>query len=899
MSQTDSVAAARAFARNLNILLKYIRLYGAQHQRTTDQLELAWRELATACGKESGLLLGVAEDKLLLDGVAVDGLAERSFATILKASGISSIHFAERMSRSDFERCVAAFACGKPHELGKQLREASVGTVKVNELKFVAQDESQARATELVAQAMGNKAGQMREWLSDPEKLVQLIAAAEGNQKAGTLDKLLNTDGLGAGSGLGVGAGGSGSGDGLGTGSGSGGPSSGLRINELGMQKVLRILAKFGAMEGSGASAPAAAEEIIKETPDALTLLRTALASLPAVMNEPDGKTIASLAEKLAIRFARQQFERGEVKVDAVHELMERMGKEIDSLRKILNEREDKMNKAGMMVESYADVLDRQFWASMPEAGKKSVLLSKDAWCIPPRNVRSYVMELVGRGDQELAVRVLRNYAKQLGNSEDEARKKTAAGVSELADLYGSVATDLLTATLQAIGLRLQCETLMEHQTLLSAAYVRLTQEASQRHDYVALRQSLMILERLHEWRPRTATEVKPRITIENKLGEFIGHAVRQDQIPEGLVELLRKLPVPTAEQIALGFSRATRRSQCDRYVVLVEKLGPAVVDCLASMMRSGPPMEVARCVGVLSRTRPEVIEQDLRARLKTFSRVQQDMVVTQLSAAGAPERGAILLDVLNVLDPLVVPGALDEIGLAGGTLSPALLMEMASGNGLGAGRDHEYMRVKAIEALGRMREPSAARLLEELISVRGLAKLTRPRELRLVAAQALTLIDPDRLHAIIEETGFAVEELQVGALPPAQSEWVRQRRYPRMQPVKDMSVLAITAKGRYSVGVSRISLGGGLLANDRRLPRSGDAVLEWQSGFSRLRGHVMLRELPSHEIAFELVNMDLDGRARLRKIILDHCPDAASKAQIASALLTGSESSAQRTSAI
>ena len=898
VSQTDSVAAARAFARNLNILLKYIRLYGAQHQRTIDQLELAWKELATACAKESGLLLGVAEDKLLLDGVAVEGLAERSFATILKASGISSIHFAENMSHADFERCVGAFASGKPQELGKQLRESSVGTVKVNEIKFVAQDESKARATELVAQAMGNNAGQMKEWLSDPEKLVQLIAAAEGNQKVGTLDRLLDADGLGAGSGLGIGPGGSGTGDGMGSGSGSGGASGGLRINELGMQKVLRILAKFGSMEGSGTPAPAVAQQIIQETPDALTLLRTALASLPAVMNEPDGKTIASLAEKLAIRFARQQFERGEVKVDAVHDLMERMGKEIDSLRKILNAHEDKMNKAGMVVESYADVLDQQFWASMPEAGKKSVLLSKDAWCIPPRNVRSYVMEVLARGDQELAARLLRNYARQLANEDPEGRKKAAAGVSELADLFGKVSSDLLTGTLQAVGLRLQCETAIEHQTLLAATYVRLTQEASQTHDYEALRQSVNILERLHEWRPRTATEVKPRITIENKIGEFVADGVRGEQIPPGLVELLRKLPVPTAEQIALHFSRATRRSQCDRYVLLVESLGPAVVDCLASMLRSGPPIEVARCVGVLSRTRPKVVEEDLRARLKTFSRVQQDMVVTQLSAAGAPERAAILLDVLNVLDPLVAPGALDEIGLAGGTVSPSLLLEMAAGNGMGAGREHEYLRVKAIEALGRLREPSAAPLLEDLIPARGLAKLTRPRELRLVAAQALVLIEPDRLATIMEQTGFSLEELQVGALPPAPSEWVRQRRYPRMQPAKDLSVLAITPKGRYSVAVSRISLGGGLLVNDRRLPRSGDAVLEWQSGFSRLRGHVMLRELPTHELAFELVNIDLEGRGRLRKIIVDHCPELASNSAISAPLLTGSSSSAQRTSA-
>ena len=896
MSQTDSVAAARAFARNLNILLKYIRLYGAQHQRTADQLELAWRELASATSKESGLLLGVAEDKLLLDGVAVDGLAERAFAVMLKASGISSIHFAEGMSRGDFERCVAAFAAGKQKELGKQLREAAVGSVKVNELKFVAQDESKVRASELVAQAIGNNATQMKEWLSDPEKLVQLIAAAEGNQKGIRLEHVLAAQGAGSGSAFGAGTG-DGLGNGMGTGgdgAGTNGTVSGMRIDELGMQKVLRILAKFGSMEGSGTPTAAVAAEIIQETPDALTLLRTALASMPAVANEPDGKTIASLAEKLAIRFARQQFERGEVKVDAVHQLMERMGKEIDSLRKILNAHEEKMNKAGMAVESYGELLDRQFWASMPEKGKKSVLLSKDAWCVPSRNVRSYVLEVLSRGDHELAVRLLTNYARQLGNPEEEARKKTAAGVVEMADLYGSVAPDLLTGTLQAIGLRLQCETILEQQTLLTAAYVRLTQEASQRHDFAALHQSLSILDRLHEWRPRTATEVKPRITIENKLGEFIADAVKQPVLPSGLVELLRKVPVPAAEQIALQFSHCARRSESDRYIELVEALGPAMVDCLAGMLRSGAPHEVARSVVLLSRTRPQVVEEDLRRRLKAFSRPQQDAVITQLSASGAPERGALLLDVLNVLDPLVAPEALDEIGLSGCALSPALLLEMAAGNGLASG--HEYLRVKAIEALGRLREASATRLLEDLVSARGLLKLTRPRELRLVAAQALASIDPERTVSILAETGFAPQELQVGALPSGDTDWVRQRRYPRIEPARNMSVLAITQKGRYSIGVSRISLGGGLLAGDRRLPRTGDAVLEWQSGFTRLRGHVVLRELANREMAFEVVNMDLDGRGRLRKMIVDYWP--ASSAAMSSALLTGNASNAQRTNA-
>ncbi|HLQ51454.1 MAG TPA: hypothetical protein VK129_08150, partial [Terriglobales bacterium] len=36
--------AARSFARSLNILLKYARLYGCDHTRTMEQFNVAWKE---------------------------------------------------------------------------------------------------------------------------------------------------------------------------------------------------------------------------------------------------------------------------------------------------------------------------------------------------------------------------------------------------------------------------------------------------------------------------------------------------------------------------------------------------------------------------------------------------------------------------------------------------------------------------------------------------------------------------------------------------------------------------------------------------------------------------------------------------------------------------------------
>ncbi|MGZ4838688.1 MAG: hypothetical protein ACXVZR_09075, partial [Terriglobales bacterium] len=63
------------------------------------------------------------------------------------------------------------------------------------------------------------------------------------------------------------------------------------------------------------------------------------------------------------------------------------------------------------------------------------------------------------------------------------------------------------------------------------------------------------------------------------------------------------------------------------------------------------------------------------------------------------------------------------------------------------------------------------------------------------------------------------------------------------------------------------------LISAEHRLPRGGEAVLEWQVGLSRLRTHVLLRHLPTREIAFEVLDIDMDGRSRLRRMVMDHAP--------------------------
>ena len=187
--------AARAFVRSLNILLKFARMYDFGHPRTAKQFEIAWSELRVAMGDdEAGLLLAVSADKLLLDGTPLESsAAEKSFARMLSAAGIASVHFSPKLTHKSLARFVRGFPTGTgamPSQLSEQLKAALEGDphIHVNEVCFVPADSAVAKSTmaaQLAARTLGMNSEQTDQLLNDPEKLLQLIVAAEGIKSGG------------------------------------------------------------------------------------------------------------------------------------------------------------------------------------------------------------------------------------------------------------------------------------------------------------------------------------------------------------------------------------------------------------------------------------------------------------------------------------------------------------------------------------------------------------------------------------------------------------------------------------------------------------------------------------------------------------------------------------------
>ena len=89
--------------------------------------------------------------------------------------------------------------------------------------------------------------------------------------------------------------------------------------------------------------------------------LQQALAGLAAQAptEKPDKPMLLKLAEHVAIRFALDSYERGELRVNAVKQLLDRMNTEIEALRKILTTQEEQMAAAQILAALDRGTIDR------------------------------------------------------------------------------------------------------------------------------------------------------------------------------------------------------------------------------------------------------------------------------------------------------------------------------------------------------------------------------------------------------------------------------------------------------------------------------------------------------------------------------------------------------------
>src|SRR6266446_1164257 len=938
---TGTRASARAFVRSLNILLKFARLYEFGHVRTAAQFETTWKELRSALDEsgESGLLLGASGTQILLDGVPLGAAAaERSFAQLLSTSGIASIHFGQNLSQGHFARFVRAFPSGnsKSAALAEQLKAALAGetTIKVNEIRYIAEDSSIAGAkiaANLTAKVLGAQGDKFKDFLEDPNRLLQMILAAEGSRGA--------SGGTGGGSGPGFGGGGGVPGGG---GSGSGGavlpggnlwdPASGsvpaqvpTRGSGAGVMETpanpFPTLSSAARAFGPGpVTAPGkwltasamlhSADEVAgpefvvaeEEVRSMLTLfaqlgrsrkdpsvgmdagtfqsrlsampvrsqvtLQQALAGLAAqAPNEkPDRPMLLKLAEHVAIRFALDSYERGELRVNAVKQLLDRMNTEIEGLRKILTSQEEQMANAGLQVQSYTELLDQEFWEQVPDENKKEVLASDESWCVPPRKVRSFLEEMLRRGELKTVNEILMKYASCIGLESDEARRTTAIGLGELAELYGSGDGSALIESIRRVGNQLAAERDPELQMLVSAAFVRLSQEAASKRCYPAMQQALASLDSVEAQRPGSSQSLMPRIGAEERIPEFVEENLRSGEIADGLLDILALMPKATLQYITNRFGHSGFREDCELLADIVKGLGAEAIRRLAEILQTSPANEAADVLGLLGQLEPETVARILPVRLAQWPRSVHDRCVRQLSSVPPHTRAQLLLAIFDSLDVLIQPLVLDEVSMTGSSDSIPKLLDLAASDGISG-----YVRLKAIEALGRLRASAANPTLQTILEARQVWRWQYPSELRVAAAQALLRIDPMVAMGKITAAGFEKRDLVLEPIDPETgSSVLRQRRYARLKLSRNLVLTTTNLRENFRLNVPELNLGGGIGAGERHLAPGTLVTLKLTQGVRTIKAQAIVRGARPQAMAFEFVDMDLEDRARLRKILLE-----------------------------
>jgi hypothetical protein len=888
---------------------------------------------AIPLGTDTGLLLGATNAQLLLDGVPLEGSpAEKQFAQLLSAAGLASIQFFASVTEEEIGRFARAFPTGKakPAELALQLKAALAGAqgIRINEVCFVATDsrlKEASMAAQLAVASLGKDQDRFTDLLNDPHKLLELIAAAQGAKGDGATGTGTSGPG-GGGTGLGVGGpsvggpgggspsnlgpgpGGPGGGNpgGLGPGPGGGGPGGGAQAvgtwtgagnnggaslvsgvvaglagggpggrgepTEEELLGILGALTSFGnvsAGQGGMAAAGAFQQQVAELPGRAQDTLRQALAALAAQAPDakPDESVLVQLAEHLAIRFALERFERGEVKVNAVRQMLDRMNQEIDNLRKILGAHEDKMTEAGLLAESHREILDRQFWAAVPESGKRAVLLSGEAWCIPPRNVQSYVGELIEHGNIAEAISILQNYAACADSEEADARKKTVVGLSEMAELYAKAGPKLLGEALRHLGLRISLEQDAELQGLVGAAFVRMSQEAATSRDFSAMEQALDLVAGVESQRPGIARTLRGKMGIEQRVPEFVEEALKARHVAAGLTNVLKLLPQTTMEQLSVRFNRCSLRDDSEHVANLAADLGEEGIQYLRSTVRGGPIAEAVEMAGLLSRLDPEAVMVFLPGRMKDFPRTSQDRVVRQISASGATRRCHILLELLDHVDALVTPLVIDEIGVTADREALGKLLTIADGDlPPGAG---QYLRVKAIEALGRIQAPESASTLKRLVEAKKVFGWAQPQELRIAALQALEKIEPEWVREHLPNSGIDQEDFTLAPLEiSTTSKFVRQRRHTRVRLRKTIRAVCTNLKEGCSMEIKTASLTGGVATLSRHLIPGTQVQLRLQIGMRNLQATALMRDSRAQDMSFEIVDMNLDERGKYRRML-------------------------------
>lgn len=808
----DSDASAAQFLRSLHVLLRAVRLYHQHHPRLIETLKSAGHALDAALSGSAVLGFAVEHDRLVVtkqpssSGHALaDARGElKTLAEVFARASIRSLTFVPHTRLDEllqFARSIDTACRGREasrEDWASRLREHRITGIRVN---------------------------QAPERPSEPITFASLLEALLG----GGLDSSAGAELLT-----------------------SAAPDQ-LRV-------ALRLLWASAARLGQvRVEAPQEAARAIRaEFAGADELLRSLLmqgvALEPPRESESLGLYLARLADTLSVHYTRSEYLARRLRAAEVRMLLSQLRPERDGHQES---------------DASLDPLVERFWSSLAARERTRLLATPEAWCLPVTLLRDYLEGLIvaaesrrAEASRREARRALADYARCLGSEEEKARRAVASGLLELKDVLERIwpcpqLADLGKSVVAALGREVSpgIANLLEQLTQSLATL------ALARGDCAEVEAILAEMEKAPtEFDEERLAPLMRRIVDCEEWLLLVDLALANRPLDSALPRLLRRDPERLLDRLRLLLTSSAGSNAFPAMVRLVRAAGEPVLGALETHLLEPRHQRVATAIKLLSAAAPERLIAALPRAFSSWDWSLQDLAVTELSRQSAPglrpQVAQLFLALLREAHLLVMPGMIDQIGLVGDAAAVPHLVEIAAGDVERLG--DVFLRIKSIEALGRMKASGAATLLRSLVRNRSGLAYAEPAGLRSAAEDAL---------ALIEDRGGSLNLRQPAKASTSNSRFVQPRRYLRVA-LSDPLPAKMEGPQARSARVRSIGLGGALLDTSAQYAVGESLRIEIHAGFDKIHATAVVRSVSAKGCGVEFVHMSQDDREKLRRRI-------------------------------
>jgi PilZ domain len=616
---------------------------------------------------------------------------------------------------------------------------------------------------------------------------------------------------------------------------------------------------------------------------DTVRLLLSAISQYSPEDGEQPQLYVKRLTDSLVFEYLLAEFSAGSLTAVLVRPTFDRLGEVLVTAGKFPDAAADaggsrtpapSMTQSSLAAtwaaESYRERLVTRFWLELPPREKSLVLRGPDLWSVPVLALRQTLGNLADAGadaPRREARHIVLNYARRLEHQDSRARQAVAAGLNELWPIIESLwpnqlPEDLSKGALAALRIEREPQTASALATFIES----LSHLAVVRGDYESFEAIVLALEQpFRDFDHANVSVLAKRLFAQDRLFLLVDAGLSHRALDPVLPRLLERDLDKLLDRLTILLAEERGASLLPAMARLIRTIGVPVLTILETRLYEARPQRVSAAIKLLATADPDRLLRGLARALPSWEWNMQDLAVSELSrptnAPNAQTAAFVFSSVLINAHPLVVPMMIDQIGLSGECSAIPQLMEIAAGEHTTL-RD-QFVRIKAIEALGRLRATESMQLLHLLAERRSGIAYAEPSGLRTAAQDALAAIE-DRTTSGSARATFDAPSAHgvVYAVP---------RRYTRVSldaPLR--AQVSAKAAGATLARVKTISLGGAYLESSKALSVGESVQLEVRSGLGKkIHCTAIVRNRTPGGNGVEFVHMNDEDRNKLHKLVL------------------------------